>query len=170
MVEAGFVMVFVGIETPDAQALALTGKTQNLREDILTSVRRIQAHGLEVTGGFIVGFDGESDDIFERQRAIQTRCSTAMVLLMAAQYRLARRLPPRDASWRTAANTHHLRLNPADVRAPAGGLQAAAGRDLLTGRLFPPLPRSAGPDAQAAAGAGRGPAPWGHGGLLPFPL
>ena len=117
MVQAGFVMVFVGIETPDAQALALTGKTQNLREDILASVRRIQAHGLEVTGGFIVGFDGESDDIFERQRRfIQSAgVPTAMVgLLMALpNTRLARRLAAEGRLLEDCQgnNTHHLRLN-----------------------------------------------------------
>ncbi len=117
MAEAGFAMVFVGIETPDAQALARSGKTQNLREDILASVARIQEHGLEVTGGFIVGFDGESDDIFARQlRFIQTAgIPTAMVgLLMALpNTRLARRLAAEGRLLEDCQgnNTHHLRLN-----------------------------------------------------------
>ena len=117
MAAAGFAMVFVGIETPDAQALARTSKTQNLREDILASVTRIQEHGLEVTGGFIVGFDGECDDIFERQRRfIQSAgIPTAMVgLLMALpNTRLSRRLAAEGRLLEDCQgnNTHHLRLN-----------------------------------------------------------
>ena len=117
MAAAGFAMVFVGIETPDAKALARTSKTQNLREDILVSVTRIQEHGLEVTGGFIVGFDGESDDIFERQRRfIQSAgIPTAMVgLLMALPgTRLSRRLAAEGRLLEDCQgnNTHHLRLN-----------------------------------------------------------
>jgi radical SAM superfamily enzyme YgiQ (UPF0313 family) len=117
MAAAGFAMVFVGIETPDVQALARTRKTQNLREDILASVARIQEHGLEVTGGFIVGFDGESDDIFDRQRRfIQSAgIPTAMVgLLMALpNTRLARRLAAEGRLLEDCQgnNTHHLRLN-----------------------------------------------------------
>ena len=117
MAEAGFAMVFVGIETPDALTLARTRKTQNLREDILASVARIQGHGLEVTGGFIVGFDGESDDIFERQRRfIQSAgIPTAMVgLLMALpNTRLARRLAAEGRLLQDCQgnNTHDLRLN-----------------------------------------------------------
>jgi radical SAM superfamily enzyme YgiQ (UPF0313 family) len=117
MVEAGFVMVFVGLETPDEAALARTSKTQNLREDILVSVRRIQSRGLEISGGFIVGFDGEGDDIFDRQRRfIQSAgIPTAMVgLLMALpNTRLYRRL---RAEGRLLAecegnNNHVVRLN-----------------------------------------------------------
>jgi len=117
MEAAGFAMVFVGVETPDAQALARSGKTQNLREDILASVARIQEHGVEVTGGFIVGFDGETDDIFERQRAFIQRAGipTAMVgLLMALpNTRLARRLAAEGRLLEECQgnNTHHLRLN-----------------------------------------------------------
>jgi hypothetical protein len=117
MAAAGFAMVFIGIETPDAQALARTSKTQNLREDILASVTRIQEHGLEVTGGFIVGFDGESDDIFERQRRFIQAAGipTAMMgLLMALpNTRLARRLAAEGRLLEDCQgnNTHHLRLN-----------------------------------------------------------
>jgi len=117
MVEAGFAMVFVGVETPDAEALARTGKSQNLREDVLASVARLQERGLEVTGGFIVGFDGEGEDIFERQRRfIQSAgIPTAMVgLLMALpNTRLARRLAAEGRLLGDCQgnNTHHLRLN-----------------------------------------------------------
>jgi len=117
MAQANFVMVFVGLETPDESALALNGKTQNLREDVLVSVRRIQARGLEVTGGFIVGFDGETDDIFERQRRFvqEAAVPTAMVgLLMALpNTRLYRRLRAegRLVEECEGNNNHVVRLN-----------------------------------------------------------
>lgn len=67
MAEAGFNKVFIGIESPNAQSLGEAGKQQNLRVDLLKSVRIIQRHGLEVMGGFIIGFDSDPEDIFEKQ-------------------------------------------------------------------------------------------------------
>ncbi|MGM0418981.1 MAG: B12-binding domain-containing radical SAM protein [Thermodesulfobacteriota bacterium] len=67
MAEAGLDQVFVGIETPSEEALEETGKSQNLKENLLDSVIKIQKHGLEVTAGFILGFDSEKEDIFQRQ-------------------------------------------------------------------------------------------------------
>ena len=67
MASAGFNKVFVGIESPNAQSLGEAGKMQNLRLDLLKSVRVIQSHGLEVMGGFIIGFDSDPEDIFEKQ-------------------------------------------------------------------------------------------------------
>lgn len=67
MREAGFESVFVGIETPDADALAECDKTQNTRRDLVADVKRIQRAGLEVQAGFIVGFDSDTESIFQRQ-------------------------------------------------------------------------------------------------------
>jgi radical SAM superfamily enzyme YgiQ (UPF0313 family) len=67
MVEAGFIKVFVGIETPDEESLAECNKTQNHHRDLLECVRLIQAAGMEVTAGFIVGFDNDKSNIFQRQ-------------------------------------------------------------------------------------------------------
>lgn len=85
-VEAGFRSVFLGIETPDVESLVACNKKQNTRRDLLDSVRAIQKAGLEVMGGFIVGFDGDKPDIFERQfRFIQEAgVVTAMVGLLNA--------------------------------------------------------------------------------------
>jgi len=69
MVRAGFSAVFVGIETPSAEALAEAGKRQNLRLDPAEAVRVLTRAGLEVMAGFIVGFDADREDIFERQLA-----------------------------------------------------------------------------------------------------
>jgi radical SAM superfamily enzyme YgiQ (UPF0313 family) len=64
---AHFTVVFVGIESPRAASLQETNKTQNMREDIVTSVHRIQAAGIEVMAGMIVGFDNDDASIFEEQ-------------------------------------------------------------------------------------------------------
>jgi radical SAM superfamily enzyme YgiQ (UPF0313 family) len=117
MVSAGFTMVFIGIETPDAKTLAMTNKSQNLREDILSSVVRIQEKGIEVSGGFIVGFDGEAEDIFERQKTFIQKAgiSTAMVGLLIAlpNTQLYRRLKRegRILSETRGNNTHDFELN-----------------------------------------------------------
>jgi radical SAM superfamily enzyme YgiQ (UPF0313 family) len=68
MVRANFYYVFIGIESPSEQALLETKKYQNLRHDQLDSIRFIQSQGLWVTAGFIIGFDSDTEDIFERQR------------------------------------------------------------------------------------------------------
>ncbi|HEX3475592.1 MAG TPA: B12-binding domain-containing radical SAM protein [Kofleriaceae bacterium] len=69
MVEAGFVTVFVGIETPTSRALSTTKKVQNVKAGVdmflLESVKKLQHKGLEVTAGFIVGLDDEPDHIFQ---------------------------------------------------------------------------------------------------------
>jgi radical SAM superfamily enzyme YgiQ (UPF0313 family) len=67
MVKANFCRVFIGIESPSAESLKETKKFQNLRRDPLDSIRSIQQHGLWIMGGFIVGFDSDPPDIFERQ-------------------------------------------------------------------------------------------------------
>ena len=65
--DAGFVWVFVGIESSDPQTLKDTRKTQNVQEDVLTSVRRIYEYGIDVLAGFIVGFDNDTLETFEHQ-------------------------------------------------------------------------------------------------------
>lgn len=96
MVEAGFKKVFVGIETPVPEALAECNKRQNVKRDLAASVRTLQAAGLEVMGGFIVGFDSDTRDIFRRQFEFIQRSGvvTAMVGLLNAlpQTALYRRL------------------------------------------------------------------------------
>jgi len=66
MKEAGFRRVFLGIETPVEESLKEAQKSQN-RGNLLHSVRKIQSRGMEVMAGFIVGFDNDPEDIFERQ-------------------------------------------------------------------------------------------------------
>jgi len=96
MVQAGFDTVFVGIETPNEESLAECNKFQNRNRDMLDSVKRIQRSGLQVQGGFIVGFDNDPPHIFETQiRFIQqSGIVTAMVGLLNAlpRTKLYRRL------------------------------------------------------------------------------
>ena len=65
--DANFGWVFIGIESTDPASLKETLKTQNLHEDILTSVRRIYSYGIDVLAGFIIGFDHDTLDTFEQQ-------------------------------------------------------------------------------------------------------
>ena len=67
MREANFTTIFVGIETPRAASLQETHKTQNMRENIVESVHRIQDAGMEVMAGMIVGFDHDDPSIFDEQ-------------------------------------------------------------------------------------------------------
>lgn len=67
MVRVGFESVFVGIETPHEESLSECSKVQNKNRDLIASVKKIQRHGLQVQGGFILGFDHDPPTIFERQ-------------------------------------------------------------------------------------------------------
>jgi len=86
MVEAGFNQVFVGIETPEEAGLAECNKRQNLKRNLIADVKRIQRAGLEVQGGFIVGFDSDTPTIFARQIEFIQKSGivTAMVGLLQA--------------------------------------------------------------------------------------
>ena len=83
---ANFSWFFIGIESTDAASLKETGKSQNLREDILTSVRRIYSRGIDVFGGFIIGFDNDTPQTFEAQYRFITDAGiqTAMIGQLAA--------------------------------------------------------------------------------------
>lgn len=86
MAQAGYDTVFIGIETPNEESLTECSKTQNKRRDLVACVKRIQKFGLEVQGGFIVGFDNDPPSIFQSQiKFIQeSGIATAMVGLLNA--------------------------------------------------------------------------------------
>lgn len=65
MVKAGFNTVFIGIESPNESSLAECNKVQNKNRDLICSVKKIQHSGLQVHGGFIVGFDSDNTTIFD---------------------------------------------------------------------------------------------------------
>jgi len=86
MVQAGFDTVFVGIETPNEDSLTECSKNQNKGRDLVESVKQLQRAGLQVQGGFIVGFDNDSPSIFQQQIDFIQKSGivTAMVGLLQA--------------------------------------------------------------------------------------
>jgi radical SAM superfamily enzyme YgiQ (UPF0313 family) len=86
MAEAGFDRVFIGIETPHEESLIECNKLHNKNRDLVAAVKKIQSHGMEVQGGFIVGFDSDPASIFHRQIEFIQKSGivTAMVGLLNA--------------------------------------------------------------------------------------
>jgi len=88
MVRAGFNAVFVGIESPNEESLEECKKIPNKRRDLAASVKKIQKFGMQVQGGFILGFDMDPASIFERLTEFiqETGIVTAMVGLLNAPH------------------------------------------------------------------------------------
>jgi len=88
MTQAGFDTVFVGIETPNEDSLVECSKTQNKNRDLVESVKRLQRAGLQVQGGFIVGFDNDPVSIFQQQIEFIQKSGivTAMVGMLQAPF------------------------------------------------------------------------------------
>ncbi|MEN6529546.1 MAG: radical SAM protein [Anaerolineaceae bacterium] len=86
MAEAGFVDVFIGIETPNEASLVECNKKQNSRRDLIQNIKVIQRHGIHVMAGFIVGFDEDPPDIFDQMISFiqESGIVTAMVGLLQA--------------------------------------------------------------------------------------
>jgi radical SAM superfamily enzyme YgiQ (UPF0313 family) len=86
MVQAGFDSAFIGIETPNAESLVECGKGHNMSRNLVDSVKKLHRRGLAVAGGFIVGFDSDPGNIFEKQIAFiqESGIVTAMVGLLTA--------------------------------------------------------------------------------------
>jgi radical SAM superfamily enzyme YgiQ (UPF0313 family) len=86
MVKAGFDSVFIGIESTDEDSLTECRKNQNKNRDLLQNVKIIQHSGLQVTGGFIVGFDSDTPSTFQRQIEFIQKSGivTAMVGMLQA--------------------------------------------------------------------------------------
>ena len=86
MVDAGFTTVFIGIETPDEKSLEECAKFHNQNRDLVSAVKKLQNFGLEVQGGFIVGFDSDTPTIFQKQIEFIQKSGivTAMVGLLTA--------------------------------------------------------------------------------------
>lgn len=106
MVDVGFRSVFVGIETPSLEALRDAGKSQNLRLNLTEAVDTLTRAGLEVMGGFIVGFDTDGPEIFEAQRRFigSSPIPLAMVSILGAL--------PGTALWRRLEEEGRLRGRP----------------------------------------------------------
>jgi radical SAM superfamily enzyme YgiQ (UPF0313 family) len=117
MVAAGFDVVFIGIETPNAESLLECTKTQNQNRDMVTSIKKLQELGLEVQGGFIIGFDSDPESIFQNQIEFIQKSGivTAMVGLLNAPLgtRLYKRLEKENRLTKsfTGNNTDCCSLN-----------------------------------------------------------
>jgi len=124
MRETGFNQVFIGIETPDPEGLKETGKIQNLNSDMEQSIRTIQRHGMEVMAGFIIGFDNDKEDIFDRQIAFIQRNAIpkAMIGFLNALpgTRLYQRLMTEGRILKASLgnNTHSMTINFKTIMAP----------------------------------------------------
>ena len=86
MTHSGFNSVFIGIETPEEKSLEECNKTQNKNRNLIQSIRKIQSKGIEVSAGFIVGFDSDTSTVFQRQIDFiqQSGIVTAMVGILNA--------------------------------------------------------------------------------------
>lgn len=78
---ANFTWVFIGVESTDPESLKETLKTQNLHEDILTSIQRVYSYGIDVIAGLIVGFDHDSVDCFEGQYQFITKAGIVLPMV-----------------------------------------------------------------------------------------
>ena len=79
--DAGLAQVFIGIETPNEEALRIAKKRQNLRRDLAAEVLHFVEHGICVEAGMIVGFDGDDVGIFQRQYDFAMKCPVPMFAL-----------------------------------------------------------------------------------------
>ena len=111
---ANFTWLFIGIESPDPGNLKEAKKSQNLHEDVLVSVRRIYAYGIDVLAGFIVGFDNDTAETFDVQHRfiVDSGIQAAMVGLLTALPRtpLYERLAREGRLIADADNTDNTRL------------------------------------------------------------
>ena len=81
--DAGLTQVFIGIETPNEEALRIAKKRQNLRRDLVAEIFRFVEHGISVEAGMIVGFDGDDAGIFRRQYEFAMKCPVPVFTLGA---------------------------------------------------------------------------------------
>ncbi len=142
MAEAGFTCVFVGIETPNEASLSECSKLQNKNRDLVASVKRIQQAGLQVQGGFIVGFDNDTASVFQQQVSFiqMSGIVTAMVGLLQAPYgtRLYERM---QAEGRLTEAPSGDNVDGTTNIAPVMGLEALRnGYRWLLDQLYSPVP------------------------------
>jgi radical SAM superfamily enzyme YgiQ (UPF0313 family) len=103
MVACNFGSVFLGVETPDEDSLALTQKFQNTRDSLSESIEKIAKSGIRVMAGFIIGFDGEKSGAGQRivNFVEKTAIPTALFSMLQAL--------PDTALWHRLAKENRLR-------------------------------------------------------------
>jgi len=96
MQRVDFRFVFMGIETPDPDLLAITQKKMNSMKPIVDRVHQVYRHGISISAGFILGFDNEKPGIDKAMIDCieETGIMVAMVGLLVAlpNTQLTRRL------------------------------------------------------------------------------
>jgi len=129
MVRANFLSVFVGIESPSPASLRETKKLQNLRRDPLQSILLLQRSGLWVTGGFIVGFDSDTEQIFELQETFieQAAIPWAMTGFLQA--------PPTTPLYERMAREGRLLENDVTTNFSTPNFQTVLPRSVIVGGL-----------------------------------
>ena len=153
MIEAGFDTVFVGIETPNPEALLKTKKAQNTsktQENFLyQAVRKIQKHGMQVQGGFILGLDSDDEGVFDAQIEFiqETGIPVAPIYLLTALKNtdMYERLKSENRLLEAPLGTNAMPLNfrtEMRLRHLDRGLQTSANHTLRSdpGELLQPLP------------------------------
>ncbi|MGA2938519.1 MAG: B12-binding domain-containing radical SAM protein [Syntrophobacteraceae bacterium] len=139
---AGFLQLFLGLETPAAASLAECNKKQNLKRDLIEAVRIIQKHSIDVLGGFIVGFDADPPTIFEEMAEFieQAALPTAMVGVLAAPpgTRLYARLAAENRLTGQSDGDSIANLSGMNVIPVMGRARLLSGYKRLLTRLYEP--------------------------------
>ncbi len=122
MKDVDFRYVFVGIETPEAETLAVSKKYQNVNKSIDDAVKKIMSYGIIVNGGYIIGFDSESPGIADNMiSSIQSSgiCMAMLGLLYALpNTQLSRRLESEGRLFQNASKE----ITESDIDQTTGGL------------------------------------------------
>ena len=142
--QAGFVQLFLGIETPSVAALTECGKVQNVKRDLAEAVGKIQARSMDVLGGFIVGFDSDTPAIFDEMALFieNSAIATAMVGALAAPpgSRLYDRLQKEGRLMGNSDGDSIANLKGMNVLPKMGMEALLAGYCKLLQRLYDPEP------------------------------
>ena len=109
MVDCSFKKVFLGIETPDEDSLALTQKFQNTRDPLTESVDKITKAGLQVMAGFIIGFDGEKPGAGDRIVSFVEKTAIPMAMFSMLQ------ALPNTALWHRLEKEERLLARGANI-------------------------------------------------------
>jgi radical SAM superfamily enzyme YgiQ (UPF0313 family) len=141
---AGFLQLFLGLETPAAASLAECNKTQNLKRDLVEAVRILQKHSMDVLGGFIVGFDADPPSIFEEMAEFIEKAAlpTAMVGVLAAPpgTRLYARLAAENRLTGQSDGDSIANLSGMNIIPVMGRARLLSGYKQLLTRLYEPGP------------------------------
>lgn len=140
--QAGLAVVYIGIETSNQESLRQSKKTQNLRGDMVGQIHVFFAHGIQVIGGMIVGFDADGPDIFEELYRFAMRSGVPIFTLGALVAPVATPLHARlKQAGRLKQNGSEIALVPWEtnvIHPTMSEEQLDRGRRWLANRLYAP--------------------------------